>query len=201
MTSSDRKLDRFEDGNLQNKQPQFNQEMNLFGSLSKLENDIEYSLDNNLQGDGYSQSSSFYGNADPQPLIRKNRIDSRYDALPPEMRQNDAIMKSNGNQEYLQEQEDAGNYGNENYGNTPQKSDFGDTYGHETYYENPTAVLKPSPNDRDTNIYGYGIRGRKLDMVKGRYNNMGAYEGWKEYDNDDAKAYYDLNYLLRKIMG
>ena len=214
MTSSSdlrqQQLYPFENDNLGYESPRLNQASDVYDfPRTKLKNEIEYSLDNSFQENELLQSPVVYDNVDPELLIRKNRIDRRFDALPadafpPELRHNDITMETN-DQEYSQlqqqQQQHAGSYGNRNYGNKEQKSDFGDAYGYEAYYNNPTAVLKPSldRSNLDTKNYRYGTGDRNLNMVKGRY----TYEGWKDYnDNDnDAKEYYDLNYLLRKLMG
>ena len=169
-----------------------------------MKNDIEYSLDNSFHENGLLESPVVYDNVDPELLIRKNRIDRRFDSLPddafpPEIHNNDITMETN-DQEYSQLQQ-AGSYGNRNYGNKLQTSDFGNVYGYEAYYKDPTAVLKPSldRSNIDAKNYRYGTGHSNLNAVTGRY----TYEGWKDYnDNDnDAKEHYDLNYLLRKIMG
>ena len=215
MTSSSddqqqQQLYPFENDHLGYETPLVNQASHLFDfPRNKLKNDIEYSLENSYHENGLLESPVVYDNADPELLVRKNRIDRRFDALPddafpPEIRHNDITMETN-DQEYSQlqqqQQQHAGSYGNTNYGNKLQTSDFGDVYGYEAYYKNPTAVLKPSldRSNIDNNNYRYGTGDRNLNAVKGGY----TYEGWKDYnDNDnDAKEYYDLNYLLRKLMG
>ena len=215
MTSSSdqrqQQLYPFENDNLGYETPRLNQASDVFDyPRMELKNEREYSLDNSFPDNGPLESPVVYGNADPDLLIRKNGIDRRFDALPddafpPELRHNDITMETN-DQEYSQihqqqQQQLAGSYGNRNYGNKVQN--LGDAYGYEAYYNNPTAVLKPSLDRSRSNIetknYRYGTGDRNLNMVTGRY----TYPGWKDYnDNDnDTKEYYDLNYLLRKIMG
>ena len=199
----------FENDNLGYETPRLNQDSDVFNfPRTELKNEIEYSLDNSFRDTGLLESSVVYDNADPDLLIKKNRIDRRFEALPddtfpPELRHNDITMETN-DQEYSQlhqQQQHSGSYGNRNYGNKVQN--FGDAYGYEAYYKNPTSVLKPSLDRSRSNIeaknYRYGTGDRNLNMVTGRY----TYEGWKDFnDNDkDAKEYYDLNYLLRKLMG
>ena len=201
--------DRSPYGTLQNNKQQFSEESDksyIFGSSqSKLENKIEYPLDNNHQGNGLSELSSLYGDADPRPLVRKNRIDRRYDTFPdeafqPDVRHDDVMKENNEDQAYIQQT--VNSYGNGIYGNKLQKSDYKanslyeDTYRSESYYNYPSTVLKPSPSNIVSKDYVYGTRDSNPYMVEERYN-VDPYEGWKDHDDENA---YDLNYLLRNLI-
>lgn len=178
--------------------PQFNKKQeeldNFAASLSKLENEIEYSMEllggGNYHENELSESSSLYGNTDPQLLIRRNRIDTRFpsNALRPEIAHDDVMAGKEEGQGYSDGKE-AGSYGNANI----------DTYGYESYFKNPASVLKPA-NKLNPENYVEGTKGHYLNGVEGRYK-MDDFERWKEYlDENDDPTYYDLNYLLKKLV-
>ncbi len=145
-----------------------------------------------------ASSSDLYGPADPELLIRKNRIDRRLEAAnasggdvktPTTPPPNDAAVAENdANSDIM----DNGPYfdilGNGNNGVGPEKSFFeqnADLLGYQAYYTDPESVL--TQDDEPS-----------LSRVKGRYDNV--FPGWQEFDNA-ARDIDDVNDLIRRYLG